>query len=107
MFETKNSYRVNGNRGKGIGRRSDSRRREEARAHAVLGGLRPERGISSKEAPGRVANSSPRDVLQRLEREFPKLKTVRTILSMLEEAKDDKVAKVLEWNGYPGRKSDE
>jgi hypothetical protein len=46
-------------------------------------------------------------VLQRLERELPRLKTVRTILTMLEESKTDKAAKVLEWTGYPSTTSEE
>jgi hypothetical protein len=46
-------------------------------------------------------------VLQKLERELPRLKTVRTILTMLEQSKTDKAAKVLEWTGYPAAGSDD
>lgn len=106
MFETKNSYRVNGNRGKG---NDADAIRDGAKKHdrTLFWAVFDQKGafLEGGQGPGREC--VPRDVMQRLERELPKLKTVRTILSMLEKAEADKVAKVLEWSGYPAAKADE
>ena len=106
MFETKNSYRVNGNRGKG----SDAEAiRDGAKKHdrTLFWAVFDQKGAFVEGGPGPGREYVPREVLQRLERELPRLKTVRTILSMLEQAKTDKAAKALEWDGYPSSKADE
>ena len=43
----------------------------------------------------------PNKVLERLIREVHTLQTVRQVLTSLEMAEQDKLAKALEWTGYP------
>lgn len=106
MFETKNAYRVNGNRGKG-GEAEAIRDGAKKHDRTLFWAVFDQKGAFLEGGPGPGRDNVPRDVMQRLERELPRLKTVRTILTMLEQSTTDKAAKVLEWSGYPASKADE
>lgn len=100
MFETKQLFRVNGNRGKG----SDAEKsRDGAKQHprTLVWAVFDQKGGVLESEIGRAREQIARDRLQRLVDELPRLRTVREVLSMLENGKSEKVAKPLQWDGYP------
>lgn len=100
IFERKDLYRVNGNRGKGA---DAVKARDGARSHSrtILWAVFDQNGghIEGDFGPGQ--NLVPKEVLSRLKRDLPKLTTVRRVLSKLETGQLDKASLGLEWNGYP------
>ena len=106
MFETKAAYRVNGNRGKGSEAetvRDGAAKHQRTLFWAVFDQNRA--FVEGGAGPGR--DLIPRETLQQLEKQLPKLKTVQTILSLLEKGTLTKAARVLEWTGYPAGAPDE
>jgi hypothetical protein len=100
IFERKDMYQVNGNRGKG----ADAEKvRDGAKKHTrtILWAVFDQKGAVIESAPGPGHNRVPNATLARLERNIHTLKTVRDVLRMLESGKTEKAAKPLEWNGYP------
>ena len=106
MFETKNAYRVNGNRGKGsdaVPIRDGAAKHQRTLFWAVFDQNR----AFVEGGPGPGKDLIPRESLQQLEKNLLKLKTVQTILGLLEKGTVTKAAKVLEWSGYPSSTSEE
>lgn len=100
IFEKKDLYRVNGNRGKGA---EAERIRDGAKGHArtIFWAVFDQKGAFLEGDPGPGSNFVPQETLTRLTRELPRIKTVRQILDMLESGRLDKAARQLEWDGYP------
>ncbi len=100
MFETKDKYRVNGNRGKGSAAVAI---RDGAKKHSrtIFWAVFDQNRAFLEGEPGPGEHLIPHEILQRLTRELPTLATVREILSRLESGEIDKGAKSLEWTGYP------
>ena len=100
MFERRDLYRINGNRAKGA---EADKVRDGAKLHerTLVWAVFDHKGAVLETEIGRASEQIPREILQRLTRELPRLKTVREILSLLESGKTDKAAKGLVWDGYP------
>lgn len=105
MFETKASYRVNGNRGKGS---EAAAIRDGAAKHqrTLFWAVFDQNRAFLEGGPGPGRELIPHDTLEHIERKLLQLKTVQTILSMLEKGTLTKAAKMLEWSGYPATDSD-
>lgn len=105
MFETKDKFRVNGNRGKGS---AADRIRDGAKQHdrTIFWAVFDQKGAFLEGQPGEGKKHIPAKTLQRLVKELPTLKTVREVLAALEAGKTNKLAKLLEWDGYPPSKPD-
>jgi len=102
MFETHESFRVNGNRGKGsaaVAIRDGAKQHDRTIFWAVF----DQKRAFLEGQPGPGQSTVPPDTLRKLARELPKLETVGSILTMLESGQTDKAAKALEWDGYPGK----
>lgn len=100
MFETREQYRVNGNRAKGSQAETV---RDGAKSHdrTVFWAVFDQKRAFVEGAPGKGHNLVPAQVLAKLERELPRLETVREVLTVLEGGKTDKASKALQWDGYP------
>lgn len=100
IFEKKDMYRVNGNRGKGA---EAEVIRDGAKRHArtIFWAVFDQKGAFLEGDSGPGYNHVAPETLDRLRRELPRIKTVRQILDMLESGKLDKAARELEWDGYP------
>lgn len=100
MFETKDQYRVNGNRAKGSGAETV---RDAARNHSrsIFWAVFDQKRSFLEGGPGRGSNHVPTETLARLERDLLKIDTIRSVLSVLEQGKIDKAAKALAWSGHP------
>jgi len=96
LFESKGQYTVNGNRAKGSAAEAI---RDGAKRHdrAVFWAAFDQKRDFLEGAPGAGANLAPQDVLSKLIRELPKIKTVQEVLATLEAGKKDKIAKTLVW----------
>lgn len=104
IFETKLIYRVNGNRGKGsaaVTIRGGAKTHERTIFWAVFD--QNSRFLEGEPGPGR--HLVPTATLTRMIREFPTIKTVRDVLSVLESGESDKVSRQLEWGGLSGMPS--
>ena len=97
IFEKKDLYRVNGNRGRG---RAATKIRDGAKHHdrTVFWAVFDQQGAFLEGEPGPGQKFVSKKMLQQLTRELPKLKTVQIILKKLESGEVDKAAKPLEWN---------
>lgn len=100
IFETKDLYRVNGNRGKG----GDAvKARDGAKQHArtlYWAVFDQKRGFLEGDfGPGQ--SLVPPATVQRLKREFVSNPTVQQILGILEKGDMPAAAKPLNWTGYP------
>ena len=106
MFETKACYRVNGNRGKGS---EAAAIRDGAAKHqrTLFWAVFDQNRAFLEGGPGLGRELIPLDTLQQLERKLLTLKTVQTILSLLEKGTLVKAAKQLEWTGYPAGADEE
>lgn len=100
IFERKDLYRVNGNRGKGS---NAAKIRDGAKQHdrTIFWAVFDQKGGFLEGAPGPGRNLVPKETLAKLMRELPKLETVRKVLSTLEAGKEGKASLPLEWLGYP------
>jgi len=100
IFEKKDLYRVNGNRGKGS---EAAKIRDGAKGHArtIFWAVFDQQGAFLEGDAGPGCHLVPRETLAQLTRELPKIATVRSILSQLESGPLDKAAKPLDWTGYP------
>jgi hypothetical protein len=100
IYERKDMYRVNGNRGKG----SDATKaRDGAKTHPrtiFYAVFDQKRGFLEGDF-GRGQTLIPPPVSARLKREILTLMTVQTVLSLLEAGDQPMVAKPLTWGGYP------
>jgi hypothetical protein len=96
LFESKGKYTVNGNRAKGSAAETI---RDGARRHArtIFWAVFDQKRAFLEGEPGAGAGNVPREVLSKLTRELPTIKTVREILSTLEAGKINKAAKQLVW----------
>jgi hypothetical protein len=100
IFERRDLYRVNGNRGKG----NDAVRiRDGAKSHArtIFWAVFDQKRAFLEGDVGPGARGVPNDVVQRLKRELPTNQTVMNILGMLEKGELAMAAKPLAWTGYP------
>lgn len=101
LFESKGQYSVNGNRAKAaeaVAARDGVRRHKRAVFWAVFD---QQRSFLEGE-PGPGAHLVPREVLTKLMRELPTIRTVQEVLSVLESGQQSKVAKILPWNSAAG-----
>jgi len=106
MFERRDHFQVNGNRGKGsaaVTIRDNVKQHRRTLFWAVF----DQKGTFLEGEPGPAHERIPRETLIRLTRELPKLQTVRSILSVLETGRTEKAAKALEWTGYPRSETNE
>ena len=101
IYETKSVYRVNGNRGIGS---AATTIRAGAKAHdrTVFWAVFDQNRQFLEGEPGPGQHLVPATTLARIIREFPTIKTVRDVLSVLESGKSDKISRQLEWSGLPG-----
>lgn len=100
IFEKADMYRVNGNRGHGS---TAVTIRDGVKKHArtIYWAVFDQRGGFLEGEPGPGKEMIAGSALQRLIKEMPTNKTVRSILSMLESGQHEKAARPLEWTGYP------
>ena len=94
MFETKAQFQVNGNRGKGSAAET---MRDNVKRHprTVFWAVFDQKGSVLEAQPGPGREIIHKDVLKRLERELPRIKAVRTVLTKLESGDVDKIAMAL------------
>lgn len=106
IFERRDLYTVNGNRGQG---NAAVAIRDGAKGHArtLFWAVFDQNRAFIEGAPGPARQQVAPETLKRLERNLPKLKTVQEILSALEKGTLDKAARQLEWDGYPQPKAGE
>ena len=100
IFETRELYRVNGNRAKGS---EAVKAREGAKAHprTIYYAVFDQKRAFLEGDVGKGQNQIPLEVLERLKRELATNMTVQTILRMLEKGETNMAAKPLAWAGYP------
>jgi len=100
IFERKDLYRVNGNRGKG-GDAVKSRDGAKGHSRTIFWAVFDQkRGFLEGEA-GRGQEMIPDQVLQRLKKELPTNSTVNQVLAILEKGGTPMATKPLAWLGYP------
>lgn len=102
IFERRDLYTVSGQRVKGA---AAEKARDGAKRHSrtVYWAVFNQKGAFLEGGPGAGSNNIPPDVLVKLQSRLAKTKTVLETLKALESKQSDKVAKPLEWNGYPPR----
>lgn len=105
IFERPDRYQVNGNRGKGA---AAEKIRDGARRHerTIFWAVFDQKGAFLEGAPGPADNHITPATLERLQRELPRIKTVRQVLDTLEQGKTNKMAMPMEWDGYPAPESE-
>ena len=101
IFQRKDLFQVNGNRGKGA---QAEKIRDGAKQHdrTIFWAVFDQKGSFVEGEPGPGSTSIPSETLNRLVRELQRLETVREVLAELEAGKTDKVGKHLQWDGYQG-----
>jgi hypothetical protein len=100
IFERRDLYRINGNRGKG----GDAvKMRDGAKGHSrtLYWAVFDQKRAFLEGDLGGGAKLITSDILQRLKRDLPTNSTVQQILGMLEQGKLPMVAKPMIWAGYP------
>jgi hypothetical protein len=100
IFERKDLYRVNGNRGKG----SDAvKARDGAKNHprTIFWAVFDQKRMFLEGEVGLGHNMVPESVVQKLRRELHTNPTVVQVLSVLEKGELPMIAKPLLWSGYP------
>ena len=100
IFEKPDLYRINGQRAKG-GEAQTLRENVKNHPRTIFSAVFDQKGAYLEGEPGPGAKSVPNKVLERLIREVHTLQTVRQVLTTLEKGEQNKLAKALEWNGYP------
>lgn len=100
MFERHNLYQVSGQRAKGA---AADKAREGARSHprTIYWAAFDQKGAFVDGGPGPGEKNVPPDVLKRMDREIRTNRTVLDILRALETKQSQRLAKPLEWTGYP------
>lgn len=100
LFEKADLYRVNGNRGKG---NEAVTIRDNCRKHprTIFCAVFDQKGAFLEGQPGPGKDSIPPTVLSKLIRELHTNPSIRQVLGSLEKGETDKVARALEWTGYP------
>lgn len=100
IFERPDLFRVNGNRGKGS---NAATIRDNVKGHArtIFWAVFDQKGAYLEGAPAAGATAIAPTTLQKLVREVAMNPTVREVLKILEQGKDDKASKALVWTGYP------
>ena len=106
MYEKPDLYRVNGNRGKG---NEAVTIRDNVRKHprTIFCAVFDQKGAFLEGQPGPGKDSIPPIVLSRLIRELHTNPSIRQVLGSLEKGETEKIARALEWNGYPKRSEGE
>lgn len=100
IYERKDCYRVNGNRGRG-GEAVKIRDGAKKHSRTLYWAVFDQKRAFLEGGPGPGKENIPADILQRLQRELPTNGTIQQILALLEGGKNDKAAKPLVWGGYP------
>jgi hypothetical protein len=100
IFERRDMYRVNGNRGKG-GKATESRDGAKNHTRTILWAVFDQKRAFVEGELGRGAELIPIEVAQKLKRELLTIGTVQETLKVLESGKAPLVAKPLAWVGYP------
>lgn len=100
MFETREVYRVNGNRCKG---EEATKARDGARRHerTIFWAVFDQKRAFLEGDAGAGQTMIPPDVVERIKRDLPKLQTVQTVLAVLERGESKGISKQLVWSGYP------
>ena len=100
IFESREMYRVNGQRGKG----SDAVKcRDGAKGHdrTIFWGVFDQKRAFVEGGTGRGEKLVPTEVVARLKRELPTNASVTNVLGMLERGELKMAAKPLVFGGYP------
>ena len=102
IFERRDLYTVSGQRVKGS---AAEKARDGAKRHSrtVYWAVFDQKGSLLEGGMGAGGDNVPMDVIKKLQTQLAKTRTVMEILKTLETKKADKLAKPLEWNGYPPR----
>jgi hypothetical protein len=100
IFEKPDLYRVNANRGKG-GEATTIRDNVKNHPRTLLWAVFDQKGTLLESGEGGGVKSIPALLVQKLTREIHTNTTIRQVLSMLEKGETVKVAKAMEWSGYP------
>jgi hypothetical protein len=106
IFERKDLFTVNGNRGQGA---AAPKIRDGAKTHArtLFWAVFDQNRAFLEGGTGPARQQVTPETLKHLERDLARLKTVREILTALEQGTVDKAARNLEWDGYPQKKGEE
>lgn len=100
IFESKQMYRVNGNRGKG-GEAVKARDGAKSHPRTLFWAVFDQKRAFLEGDMGKGHGLVPAEVVQRLKRELPTNSTVTHILALLEKGELAMAAKPLVWSGYP------
>lgn len=100
IFERREMYRVNGQRGKG-GEATKVRDNVKNFERTIFWAVFDQKRAFLEGAVGPGEKMVTSEIVQRLKRELPTNPTVLQILGLLERAELDKAAKPLIWGGYP------
>jgi hypothetical protein len=100
IFERREMYRVNGQRGKG-GEATKVRDNVKNFERTIFWAVFDQKRAFLEGAVGPGEKMVTSEIVQRLKRELPTNPTVLQILGLLERAELTKAAKPLIWGGYP------
>jgi hypothetical protein len=104
IFERADMYRVNGNRVKGKSA-EDVRNKVKVFDRTLFWAVFDQKGAFLEGAPGAGSQKVQPQVIKKLATDLRLNKTVMEVLKLLETKASDKIAKPLEWNGYPAAKT--
>jgi hypothetical protein len=100
IFERRDLYRVNGNRGKG-GKATEARDGAKGHERTIFWAVFDQKRAFLEGDAGKGAHLIPPQVVQKLKRELPTNGTVMQVLKILEAGEIPMAAKPLAWTGYP------
>jgi hypothetical protein len=100
IFETREMYRVNGQRCKG-GNATKARDSVKGFARTIFWAVFDQKRAFLEGESGPGERMVTNEIVQRLKREIHSNPTVMQILGLLERGELDKAAKPLMWGGYP------
>ena len=100
IFETREMYRVNGQRCKG-GNATKARDSVKGFARTIFWAVFDQKRAFLEGESGPGERMVTNEIVQRLKREIHSNPTVMQILGLLEKGELDKAAKPLMWGGYP------
>lgn len=100
IFERRDMYRINGNRGKG-GKATEARDGVKKHPRTIFWAVFDQKRAFLEGDFGKGQELIPNECSQKLKRELLTLPTVQTVLKILESGELAMAAKPLAWTGYP------
>ncbi|MCA9026972.1 MAG: hypothetical protein KDA86_17325 [Planctomycetaceae bacterium] len=104
IYQRQDLYQVSGQRVKG---KEADKARDGAKGHSrtIYWAAFDQKGSLVEGGPGLGADHVPAEIVKRMDREIRTNRTVLDILKALETKETDKLAKPLQWTGYPKKQA--